>query len=62
MALSNELDFNELNKKIQQQEQTIAQLVSIIATSNRRLDELEKKQIIMERSVSSSCSTSSYFA
>ncbi|MFB1051307.1 hypothetical protein [Paraliobacillus sp. JSM ZJ581] len=62
MVLENDQSVLELHIKMQQQEQTIAQLVSIIASSNRRLDELEKKQNIMERSVLPPCSTSSYFA
>ncbi len=62
MARNNELDVCELNKRIKQQEQTIAQLVSIIASSNRRLEELEQRQNMMERSLLSSCSTSPCFA
>lgn len=62
MVYETRLNVDELRTKIHQQEETIAQLVSIIASSNRRIDELEKKQNLMERSASTSCSTSSHFA
>ncbi|GGK03049.1 hypothetical protein GCM10007063_26590 [Lentibacillus kapialis] len=36
--------YDELDRKIRQLEETIAQLVEIIAVTNRRLSELDKKQ------------------
>ncbi|WP_171046255.1 hypothetical protein [Lentibacillus cibarius] len=38
-----ERKYDELVRKVQQHEQTIAQLVTIIAATNRRLDELDEK-------------------
>ncbi|GAA5417174.1 hypothetical protein Pryu01_02236 [Paraliobacillus ryukyuensis] len=59
--INKELDVFELQRKMQQQEQTIAQLVSIIATTNQRLKALEQKQNGLEQNLSS-CSSPSRFA
>ncbi|WP_174614278.1 hypothetical protein [Virgibacillus ihumii] len=38
-----ELTNNELAKKVRQHEETITQLVEIVASTNHRLTELDKK-------------------
>ncbi|WP_164668092.1 hypothetical protein [Virgibacillus doumboii] len=38
-----EYKYDELVRRIQQHEETITQLVEIIATTNRRLSELDRK-------------------
>ncbi|MFD2761220.1 hypothetical protein [Lentibacillus juripiscarius] len=39
-----ECKYDELVRKVEQHEQTIAQLVAIIASTNRQLAELDRKQ------------------
>jgi len=41
--------FKELVKKVQQQEDTVAQLVKIIAATNHRISELQVKQESIEK-------------
>lgn len=41
--------FTELEKKVAQQEQTIAQLVAIIAVTNRKISKLAEQQKKQER-------------
>ncbi|WP_176447874.1 hypothetical protein [Lentibacillus sp. CBA3610] len=38
-----EIEYDELVKKVRQHEEAIAQLLEIIAVTNRRLSELDKK-------------------
>ncbi|HLR62369.1 MAG TPA: hypothetical protein VK097_07995 [Lentibacillus sp.] len=40
----NDIKYDELVRKVRQHEETIAQLVEIIAVTNRRLSELDRKQ------------------
>ncbi|WP_157967325.1 MULTISPECIES: hypothetical protein [Paraliobacillus] len=46
---------NELIVKLRQQEQTIAQLVTIVASTNRRLEEMERKLNNFDHLKTSSC-------
>ncbi|HLS09723.1 hypothetical protein [Lentibacillus sp.] len=39
-----EIEYDELVRKVRQHEETIAQLVEIIAVTNRRLADLDRKQ------------------
>ncbi|MFB4167839.1 hypothetical protein [Virgibacillus sp. JSM 102003] len=39
-----EIKYDELLRRVQQHEETITQLVEIIAVTNRRLSELDRKQ------------------
>ncbi|WP_175284972.1 hypothetical protein [Lentibacillus jeotgali] len=39
-----DIKYDELVRKVWQHEETIAQLVEIIAVTNRRLSELDRKQ------------------
>ncbi|MGP4105568.1 hypothetical protein [Virgibacillus sp. L01] len=39
-----EVKYDELLRRVQQHEETITQLVEIIAVTNRRLSELDRKQ------------------
>lgn len=39
-----QITFEELVRKVQQQEDTVAQLVRIVATTNHRIAELQVKQ------------------
>lgn len=43
------ITFEELVKKVQQQEDTVAQLVKIIASTNHRISEIQIKQESMEK-------------
>lgn len=43
-AYVNDIKYDELVRKVRQHEETIAQLVEIIAVTNRRLSELDRKQ------------------
>lgn len=47
--------YNELAVKLRQQEQTIAQLVTIVASTNRRLEEMERKIKSFDQLTASSC-------
>jgi len=42
--MSRQISYDELVQKVQQQEDTVAQLVRIIATTNHRIAELQIKQ------------------
>ncbi len=42
--MSKQISYDELVRKVQQQEDTVAQLVRIIATTNHRIAELQIKQ------------------
>lgn len=43
------ISYEELVRKVQQQEDTVAQLVKIIAATNHRISELQVKQESMEK-------------
>jgi len=43
------ITFEELVKKVQQQEDTVVQLVKIIAATNHRISELQTKQENLEK-------------
>lgn len=43
------MTFEELVKKVQQQEDTVVQLVRIIAATNHRISEIQIKQETLER-------------
>ena len=42
--LKSHMTFDELVRKVQQQEETVAQLVRIIAATNHRISDLQLKQ------------------
>jgi|GEM_PF-3190602 len=44
------ITFDELVKKVQQQEDTVVQLVRIVAATNHRIAELQAKQENLEKS------------
>lgn len=46
--MSSQITYEELVRKVQQQEDTVAQLVRIIATTNHRLAEIQIKQESMK--------------
>jgi len=49
--MKRQLTLEELIRKVQQQEDTVAQLVRIIASTNHRVSELQVKQEEIERGV-----------
>lgn len=49
--MGGQLTFEELIRKVQQQEDTVTQLVRIIASTNHRISELQIKQDAMEQLV-----------
>ncbi|GGM36230.1 hypothetical protein GCM10011351_22860 [Paraliobacillus quinghaiensis] len=59
---NDKVGYHDLINKLQHQEQAIAQLVTIVATTNRKLSEIERKQLSLEQSTSTVCSTPSYIA
>lgn len=48
MTLNRTVSFDELVRKVQQQEDTVAQLVKIIAATNHRVSEVKNKQDSMK--------------
>lgn len=49
--MSNQLSLEEINQKVKQQEDTVAQLVRIVASTNYRISELQVNQEELEKSV-----------
>lgn len=43
-AYVSDIEFDELVKKVRQQEEAITQLLEIVAVTNRRLSELERER------------------
>lgn len=46
---NDEMSYDAIYRKLQQQEQTISQLLAIIAVNNRKLNELDKRQVSLEQ-------------
>ncbi|MDL4839244.1 hypothetical protein [Aquibacillus rhizosphaerae] len=51
---NDEIDYDSIYRKLDQHEQTISQLVAIIAVNNRKINELNRKQISLEQLAQSS--------
>jgi len=49
--MNTQITLEELIRKVQQQEDTVTQLVRIIASTNHRISELQVKQEEIERAV-----------
>jgi len=49
--MSSRLTYEELLKKVKQHEDTLTQLVRIVASTNHRITEIQVKQETMEKSV-----------
>jgi len=47
--MENNITFKDLVKKVQQQEDTVVQLVKIVAATNHRISELQLKQERLEK-------------
>jgi len=47
--MENNITFKDLVKKVQQQEDTVVQLVKIVAATNHRISELQLKQESLEK-------------
>jgi len=49
VGMNHSMTFEELVKKVQQQEDTVVQLVKIVAATNHRISELQSKQENVEK-------------
>lgn len=49
--MERQLTLEELSRKVRQQEDTVAQLVRIIAATNHRISDLKVKQETMENNL-----------